>query len=443
MLERLQITDFAVARSVEVCPGPGLSVFTGETGAGKSLIVDALAFVCGARRGRDVIASGAAKATVTATFTVGGACHLLERSIGLSGRSSASVHGEPGTTAQLLDVGSRAVEIHGQFEQLAILRPAEQLDVLDAFAGLREQREQVARSVRSLRDVRRRIESLSTDSRERERLVEQLTFETNEIGAAALVEGEDEGLRADRLRLTSVRTLRESGARALEYLEAAALGEIASAVAEIGERDPSVPGLTDLAVLLESTADDLSRELRRYAEGLEDDPERLSALDERLDAIARLRRKYGESIADILAYGQEAAARLASISGAHASVEDLRRHETELLTSRQHLWIAVLRLNDLHLVESQSQHAILADPHQFVIGNFQIDFPHLGLSFTAYFRYVRRKTAMSGKISKGKDAVALNQGVAEETGGNLFHVSHGKAPIHQILHRIIYTVAIG
>ena len=140
MLERLQITDFAVARSVEVCPGPGLSVFTGETGTGKSLIVDALAFVCGARRGRDVIASGAAKATVTATLTVGGTCHLLERSIGLSGRSSASVHGEPGTTAQLLDVGSRAVELHGQFEQLAILRPAEQLDVLDAFADLREQR---------------------------------------------------------------------------------------------------------------------------------------------------------------------------------------------------------------------------------------------------------------------------------------------------------------
>jgi DNA repair protein RecN (Recombination protein N) len=331
VLERLYIVDFAVARSVEVCPGPGLNAFTGETGAGKSLIVDALAFVCGARRGRDVIATGAAKAVVTATLTLDGVGHVLERSVGLSGRSSATIDGILRSAVQILELGAAAAEIHGQSDQLAILRPSEQLLVLDAFAGLGAQRERVALVVRNLREVRRRIESLSTDSRERERLLEQLTFETSEIGAATLVEGEDETLRTERSRLSSVRHLRESTARALEGLDASALGEVARAVAEIGACDSSAPGLTDLAVLLESTAADLSRELRRYAEALEDDPERLSELDERLDLLARLRRKYGESIGDIIAYSIEANARIAGLSGAGASVEELRRKESDLL----------------------------------------------------------------------------------------------------------------
>ena len=333
MLERLRIVDFAVARSVEVCPGPGLSVFTGETGAGKSLIVDALAFVCGARRGRDVIASGAAKAVVTARLVVEGQAHILERSIGLSGRSSGLIDGVPRTANDLQALGSAGVEIHGQSDQLAILRPAEQLLVLDAFAGLGDKRASVALIVRTLRDTRRRIESLSTDSRERERLLEQLTFEVNEIILAALVEGEDDAVRAERSRLASVRHLRASAARALEALEASALGEVNAAVAEISDRDTSTPALADLAVLLESTADDLGRELRRYAEALEDDPERLAAVDERLDLLARLRRKYGESIGEIIAYAVEASLRIANLSGAGISIEELRLREADLLTT--------------------------------------------------------------------------------------------------------------
>src|SRR5688500_2610593 len=132
VLERLEIADFAVARQVVLEPGPGLTVFTGETGAGKSLVVDALAFVFGARRGREVIATGAERATVEATMVLPEGRIRVERTIGLSGRSTARIDGEPATIEQLQAIGERALDIHGQSEHLAILRPANQLAALDA-----------------------------------------------------------------------------------------------------------------------------------------------------------------------------------------------------------------------------------------------------------------------------------------------------------------------
>jgi len=331
VLERLAITDFAVARSVVVEPGSGLNVFTGETGAGKSLIVDALAFVSGARRGREVITTGAAKATVEALFARDGCRHVIERSVGLSGRTAARIGDEAATTAQVVELAEGVFDIHGQSEQLSILRPSEQLVVLDAFAGAQKERDIVAATVRRLREVRRRLQALATDSRERERLIEQLTFESKEIAAVALIEGEDEGLRSDQLRLSSVRRLREETAAAIEGLDTAPLGDVVRAVADITARDDSAAELGDISTLLETTANDLSRQLRRYAETLEDDPERLSAIEERLDAIARLRRKYGDTIADIVEYESVARARLDGLTGSGASLDELRQRERDLL----------------------------------------------------------------------------------------------------------------
>ncbi len=191
MLERLAITDFAVARSVVLAPGGGLNVFTGETGAGKSLVVDALAFVFGGRRGREIIASNAERATVEATLRLPSGPVTLERTMATSGRSSARIDGRTATVDELRALGADLVDIHGQSEQLAILRPSVQLESLDAFAGLGAKRESVAALVRSLRAVRRETRSLATDTRERERLIDQLKFETEEIDAAALTPGED------------------------------------------------------------------------------------------------------------------------------------------------------------------------------------------------------------------------------------------------------------
>jgi len=327
VLERIEITDFAVARSVTIEPGAGLTVFTGETGAGKSLVVDALALVFGARRGREVIATGAERATVRAWF--GG--HVIERSIAQSGRTSARIDGEQATVEQLRALAEGVVDIHGQSEQLAILSPRVQLAVLDEFAGLGEQREAVAKTVRELREVRRRLGALASDARERERLVEQLRFETEEISAAGLRPGEDVELRREQAVLSNARRLLEDATVALEALDSGSLAEVVRATADLAQRDPGATEVAELAVSLEATAGELARVLRRYRDGIEEDPERLAAVGERLDRIARLCRKYGETVEDVLRYREEAARRLAEVTGEGASLEGLRAKEAELL----------------------------------------------------------------------------------------------------------------
>ena len=316
-----------MARSVVIEPGAGLTVFTGETGAGKSLVVDALAFVFGARRGREVIATGAERATVRAQ--VGG--RALERTIALSGRTSARIDGEPATVEELRALAEGFVDIHGQSEQLAILSPRVQLAVLDEFAGLGAEREAVSRTVRELREVRRQLASLATDARERERLVEQLRYETEEIEAAGLRPGEDAELRREQGVLANARRLLEDVAVALEALDTAALGEAVRATTDLAQRDPGAGAVAELAATLEATSGELSRELRHYRDGLEEDPERLAALGERLDRIARLCRKYGETVDDVLRYGEEASRRLADLTGAGASLEGLQAKEAALL----------------------------------------------------------------------------------------------------------------
>ena len=331
MLERVEITDFAVARSVVIEPGPGLNVFTGETGAGKSLVVDALVFLFGGRRGREVIATGAERAVVAATLRLGEQTRTVERAIANSGRASARIDGEAATVDQLRALADGLIDIHGQSEQLAILRPAVQLGVLDAFAGLNPAREAVGKLVRSLRELRREIRTLATDARERERLVDQLRFETDEIVAAALEEGEDEALRLEQARLGGARRLIEDAARGLEALDGAAWGEAVAAVRDIGARDPSAASLAALAETVEATVSDLARDLRRYREVIEEDPERLSAVQERLDRIARLCRKYGDTVPEVIAYGQASAERLAVLTSAEFSLETLQAKESQLL----------------------------------------------------------------------------------------------------------------
>lgn len=331
MLERVEITDFAVARSVVIEPGPGLSVFTGETGAGKSLVVDALAFVFGARRGREVIATGADRATVRANLRFGETAHVLERSIAQSGRTSARIDDAAATVDELRALADGFVDIHGQSEQLAILKPSVQLTVLDEFAGLTALRDTVTAIVRQLRDTRRRLLALSTDSREREREVERLRFELEEIESAGLRPGEDAELRREQSVLSNAGRLLEDVAVALEALDSAALGEAVRATADLAARDPGASEVATLAATLEETAGELSRELRRYRDAVEEDPERLMAVGERLDRLARLMRKYGETVEDVLAYGQRAATQLESLTGAESSLEGLQAGVAQLL----------------------------------------------------------------------------------------------------------------
>ena len=333
MLDRLSITDFAVARSVVIEPGPGLNVFTGETGSGKSLVVDALVFVFGGRRGREVIATGADRAVVEAVLSRPEGRVVVERSIALSGRSTVRINGEPASLDALRELAFACIDIHGQSEQLAVLRPAVQLAVLDQFAGLGTERDAVAAVVRELREVRRQAGALATDSRERERLIAQLEFETSEIDVATLAPGEETALRGELARLAGSTRLRDEADLALDALDNTSLGKAAMAVQEIAARDPSAAGLADLGAALEATADDLMREVRRYRDAIEEDPERLATVQERLDRIARLCRKYGSTVADVLAYADSARQQLSTLTGAGSSLEALLERERALLAT--------------------------------------------------------------------------------------------------------------
>ena len=330
MIERLAVADFAVARELSLAPGPGLNVITGETGAGKSLVVDALDFLFGGRHGRDVVAAGAERALVRAEVRAGGERLTVERTVRRSGRTAGRIDGEPAPVERLRELGARVVDIHGQADQLTLLRPPVQLAALDAFAGLEERRASLAARVRELRAARRELEAVSLDSRERERLLDQLRHEAAEIEDAALAPGEDEALRGEQRRLASAGRLLEASAAALDALDAPPLGEAAEALREIGERDPSAAELAAQGALLEATAADLARSLRAYRETVADDPARLAAIAERLDLIARLRRKYGDSVADILAHGARARRRLEELETAGASLERLRERAERL-----------------------------------------------------------------------------------------------------------------
>ncbi|MGD9935119.1 MAG: DNA repair protein RecN [Dehalococcoidia bacterium] len=323
MLESLRIEDFAVAREVQLEPGPGLNVFTGETGAGKSLVVDALAFVLGARKGREIIAGGAERAHVRARLVAHGHTVEVERAITVAGRSSARVDGRVATLDELQAIASGTVDIHGQSEQSAILRPIAQLSALDSYAGLTADAAQVGERVRALRDVRRRAAALRTDADQRERLADQLRFEADEIAAAEVAEGEDTALQQERSRLGSVTKLIEAALLVEEALREPAIGTAVAAAAEIERYDAGAGAIASAAALFESSALDLGRGVRAYRELLEADPERLAAIDERLDRLARLKRKYGGTLEAVVAHGAQAAERLAGLDSADERVAAL------------------------------------------------------------------------------------------------------------------------
>ena len=333
MIERLTVTDFAVARAVSFAPGPGLNVITGETGAGKSIVVEALDFLFGGRHGRDAVADGAERACVRAEVRAGGRRLTVERTLRLSGRTAGRIDGEAASAERLRSLGSQVIDIHEQAEQLTLLRPAVQLAVLDAFAGLGEQRAALTAQVRELRALRREIEAAGTDSRERERLLDQLRYEIAEIEGAGLVPDEDAALRREQRRLAGAERLLAASAAALDALDAPPIAEAIAALHEIGERDPAAATLAGEGALLESAAADLARSLRAYRETLEEDPARLDAIAARLDVIARLRRKYGESVAAILAYGEAARQRLEAAEVAGSSLEALRERAAAAATA--------------------------------------------------------------------------------------------------------------
>jgi len=330
VLSELRVRDLGVIEDLALAFGPGMTALTGETGAGKTLVVGALQLVLGGRANPGMVRSGAAEALVEARFVVGeGAAErevILARSVPAQGRSRAWVDGRMAPLGALGEVAAELVEIHGQHEHRALVSAAAQRAVLDAFAGTDLSRLAALRSqVRSLGDA---LGALGGDEQQRAREADVLRYQVDEIHAAGLEDpGEEAALRAEEERLADVGAYRAAALGALELVdpdsgEAGALDLLGRAATSLGPREAFAAYRARL-VTAGAELSDLARSLRDEVEGWEDDPGRLAAIQERQRVLAGLRRKYGEDLAAVMAYAGEAAARLGVLEDAEGEAARL------------------------------------------------------------------------------------------------------------------------
>lgn len=359
MLAEIDITNFAIIEHLHLQFHRGFNVMTGETGAGKSIIIDAVGMLLGGRAQSEFVRAGADKARVEGTFELNpttraiifpildeiGIEHedenlIVTREISREGRSVCRVNGRTVTQHTLQRIGEFLIDIHGQSEHLSLLRVREHIDFLDRYGNLWDARARVAEKVKMLRATRKEIQSLMVDEREKARRVDRLTYVVAEISEADLKVGEEEALKQERELLGNAElraNLADHAYRALygvgedEKGALDLLNEALQAVTGLEKYDASVRALREEAEGAAAQADDLARALRAYRDGVEHDPARLAQIDERMDLIFRLKRKYGDTIEEILQYGENAAAELATISHSEERMKELQQQEANLL----------------------------------------------------------------------------------------------------------------
>ena len=360
MLAEITIRNFAIIDEVTLRLAPGLNILTGETGAGKSIIVDAVSTVLGERVSQDVVRAGESGALIEAFFELNHAsqaaiepllraeellgddpaCLVLSREIRSGGRSIARVNGRATAVGLVHQLGELLVDIHGQTEHLSLLRVPEHISLLDRFARLTGERARMAELVGQLQQVRAEMHALREDSRARTRRLERLQYEVQEIRDARLVLGEEEELRAERTRLANAERLIELTSSAYQAIYAAEgetpaaadlLGQSLQFLTELERIDPSLRRTREQAEALAAELEDLAHSLRQYRDSIEYNPRRLEQVEERLALIASLKRKYGATIAEIKAYGERAAAELAKLSGGEERLAELEERQAELL----------------------------------------------------------------------------------------------------------------
>ncbi len=359
MLTELRIQNFAIIDQLDLKFGPGLIILTGETGAGKSIILDAVTMLIGGRAETTAIRAEAEHAFVEGVFSLEGpekeALHeilkreellddenylTLSREVRREGRSIARVNGRTVNVSLLKELGAHLVDIHGQSEHLSLLDTRAHLGLLDRFADVGPALSDYRQSYHQLQGVRRELKELRQAQADAERRIDFLTYQAEEIEAAHLKPGEDVELKQERDRLANAESLAEYAQSALTALEEGTaespaasdlVGQAAQAMMGLAKIDPGHAELSEQATGLEESLADLARSLRDYLEEIEFNPKRLEVVEERLDLIFSLSRKYGGSIEKVVAYGADARAQLENISHATERMEELEAEETALL----------------------------------------------------------------------------------------------------------------
>jgi len=348
MLHEIHIQNYAVIDNLRVEFHPGLNLLSGETGSGKSILVDALGLALGGRASPDVIRTGTERATVTAVFTVAPACDadrrsadptaawldehgltgageaeiILRREIQTTGKSRLLLNDQPVTLAAVKDLARSVVEVHGQNEQVALFARDAQLELVDQFTGASESLEKVRGLFARRRERQQEMEVLSQNEQERLRAVDLLRFQIQELDRARLQPGEDSSLEEERRVLSNLERIRTAAATAFGQLyeeegsACASLANVGRALDELRRYDARVEPYLEPLSGARATIEDLAFFLRDYLGKLEANPHRLEEVADRLALIERLKRKYGKTIEEMLSYGDQSRQQLANLEHA-------------------------------------------------------------------------------------------------------------------------------
>ena len=363
MLVELSISNFAIIDHLRLTLAPGFNVLTGETGAGKSIIIDAVSSLLGAKVGSEQVRAGCSQARVEGVFALDegfrqratlrallqdygvydeeqGGTVILTREINASGRSVARLNGRAVTLGLLQQVGGMLVDIHGQTEHLSLLKASQHIEFLDEYGGLRGERGLLAARVAELKRMRAELDRLLKDERQLARQADLLRFQVEEIAAARLTPGEEENLVAERNVLANAEKLTESAQAVYELLNEGVdeqrpavdlLAEASTRAAEMVRVDPSLEEQRRRLEELTYELQEVVRAIRAYRDSIEHNPVRLEMVEERLELIRNLKRKYGSTVDEVLEFGRQAAAELDSLGSREERLEELRNQEVALL----------------------------------------------------------------------------------------------------------------
>lgn len=353
MLSCLQIENVAVIQKAEVHFQPGLNVLTGETGAGKSILIDSINAILGNRTSKDLVRTGASKAVIRASFAqIPGvvldkleaagyersAELLLSREITAEGKSSCRINGMPTTAAVLRELCGGLININGQHDSVGLLNPAHHLSILDDYAQNAKLYQEYYVLYRSLVKVKKELDAMITDEAEKQRRIDLLSYQVQEIEDAALTAGEEQTLEARRKVLANASTIRDRVAKAHALLSGDddtpgavdLLGEASNAMDTAAQLDESLSGVSGTLMDLYYSAKDAAVELIDRLDAYDTNDAELDEIEQRLDLLYRLKRKYGDTVEDIIAFGQKAREELEQIQFSEQRHDQLQAEKLRL-----------------------------------------------------------------------------------------------------------------
>ena len=355
MLSSLQIENVAVIQKAEVHFEPGLNVLTGETGAGKSILIDSINAILGNRTSKDLVRTGAAKAVIRAAFEQvppavldkleqsgyeRSEALLLSREITAEGKSSCRINGMPATAAVLRELCGGLININGQHDSVGLLNPAHHLGILDDYAQNRTVFQEYYALYRELVRIKRELDALITDEAEKQRKIDLLQYQVQEIEDAGLTAGEEQALENRRKVLSNASAIRDRLAQSYALLSGSddaagavdLLGEASNAVDAAAQLDPALTAAAGQLLDLYYNAKDVAADLIGRLDTYDTNDAELDEVEQRLDLLYRLKRKYGSTVEDVIAFGQKAREELDNIQHSQQRYDALQAEKLRLYT---------------------------------------------------------------------------------------------------------------